>query len=150
MKKIPVKLSLDPWIDRLAFYHEHLLTMLRAGDERLIEAASLMHLHAAEDLLYFTRELRGSPATKNPGGRRIPLEILERDFLTMAARTSQEVRLAKKMDVRGGRQTKRALRAARMSENATRISANALKAEMERRGVWTDKFGRELGIEEWL
>lgn len=149
MKTVPLKYSLDPWIERLDFYHNWLLYAKRRKDERLLDSAMRLYSGAARDLYEVTKDLRGHRYAKNPVPR-IPLEVLERDFMTLRDRANREDRLARKF---GGRRSKRGRTASRAAANvarAAREAARALKAEMQHRGLWSDEFGREFEIDLWL
>jgi hypothetical protein len=143
-----LKYSLDPWIERLDFYYNWLRYALRLKDPDLVRRASILHAESALDVYEVLKDIRRPSVRRNPAYR-IPLERLERDFYTLRERAEREAALADKLASRSaiGR---RAVQAAKRIALATRLAARTLKAEMVRRGAWTEEYGDAIGLNYWL
>lgn len=132
---------------------------------RHYDANSLLELSqtvkkAAHDMLATVRTELEPLARRNPKKRhfRPSLEALERNFISLREEAEMGARNAGKATARGRRRrTRKEKRAAANADSIavaladmTRIAARALRAEVERRGAWNEKWARELGLFNWL
>lgn len=134
---------LDPWIDRVEAFRQDIEYALRNQSPRLLRFASDQFVSSVNALSEFVQELLSSPGWRSNPGSAPDLSEMVFEFVRLRD-------AAEKNEVTAGRRAKSVIKAARKSSEITRAFARALKAEMERSGVWNDEFAASLGILEWL
>jgi len=142
-------LGLGPWIDLLDVYGEHFDAAVRSRRRADVEwAAGWMARTAGWLLREVGRAVRSFQARNPP--RPVPLELLERDFLRLREQAELAAARAAKAARGWGKAAAKARRAADDAARATTAFARAMRAEIDRRGLWSEKLGRELGLAPWL
>lgn len=141
---------LDPWIDRVEAFRQDIEYALRNQSPRLLRFASDQFVSSVNALSEFVQELLSSPGWRSNPGSAPDLSEMVFEFVRLRDAAEKNEVTAGKMAGLAGRRAKSVIKAARKSSEITRAFARALKAEMERSGVWNDEFAASLGILEWL